>query len=321
MKVLITGGTGTIGTALRATDPNHIFGVLSRCEHKQAPLRAAGLRCFVADVADAGAVRRAVTRFAPDLVIHAAAAKHVSTGELDPPAVIRSNIEGTRAVVEACQGKLLVVISTDKACEPTTAYGATKMLAERIVYDSAAGGAKHYVVRYGNVFGSNGSYSRYLLEQWLSYRSKAGPLDAIGAGLELTLTSPGATRFWWSPYAAAAFIWGTVSDYWVQSYGKPRPRLYVPRLPAASMHQIVTVLLPAAKVKTIGMMVSEKKHETIITKQDGAVARDGGLGWTAPGGPGCGSVTSQGARELTQEQVVALAYDSAVELDLLGDGR
>jgi UDP-glucose 4-epimerase len=138
MRVLITGGTGTIGTALRQTKSDDVcLSVLSRCEHRQVPIRDV-VDCHIGDVADKAAVRRAMGRSDPSVVIHAAAIKHVSTGELDPLAAIRNNVVGTANVVDAAKevGARVLLISTDKAVHPTTAYGASKMLAERIVRDS-----------------------------------------------------------------------------------------------------------------------------------------------------------------------------------------
>lgn len=266
MRILITGGTGTIGTALRQTKTADTqIGVLSRCEHRQVPLRGE-CDCMIADVADADATWRAVRRYNPSAVIHAAAIKHVSTGELDPLAAIRVNVRGTLNVVDAAtrMGARVLLISTDKAVYPTTAYGASKMLAERIVW--AAGGV---VVRYGNVFGSTGSYSRYLLEEHVARRGD-------GAGLELRLTQPSATRFWWSPHDAARFVWAALRDNW--SYGR---RLYVPRLPACTMSLLVEAMLPGATRVTTGLTSSEKSHETLLCPEDGDVVRTELDGWEA----------------------------------------
>lgn len=329
MRVLITGGTGTIGKALVATRPTHQYAVYSRDEHKQAPLRG-HVECFVGDVADKAAMRRAVARYDPGVVIHAAAIKHVSTAELDPLAAIRSNVDGTASVLEAAHGRTVVVISTDKAVEPTTAYGASKMLAERLAFDAFSHGTRGFVVRYGNVFGSTGSYSRFLLEEWVKAKREAcerhdetGECPVIQPGHHFRLTAPKATRFWWSPCQAASWVWDCLEHYWLETSGRKRPRLYVPLLMSTNMAQLVHNLFPQSTTETTGLTAGEKEHETMAVHQDDLEQIPHGLGGRPTAvsrGDGLdnplGRYTSNLAMGMWLSDVLALANRSAVELGL-----
>jgi FlaA1/EpsC-like NDP-sugar epimerase len=157
---IVTGGTGSfawhfIAYVLYNLAPAKVT-VLSRDEHKQHDMRASfdddRLQFVIGDVRDREVVRDAVSEH--DYVVHAAALKHVQTGQRWPMEVSRTNIDGTRNVVDASNaaGASMVLLSTDKAVNPVNYYGASKMLAEAVTLQ---GGQR--VVRYGNVFGSRGS--------------------------------------------------------------------------------------------------------------------------------------------------------------------
>jgi FlaA1/EpsC-like NDP-sugar epimerase len=142
-RVLITGGDGSVGTAL--------FTALL------AERRIDVLTTDVAtmDVTDYDLTRYVVRAFRPTIVFHLAGAKHAPAGEEDPWAAARINIEGTRNVIEASPlDARVVTASTCKACNPETAYGATKLIAERLTLNTSGAVARLYNVREtsGNVF-------------------------------------------------------------------------------------------------------------------------------------------------------------------------
>lgn len=165
MRYLITGGTGSFGKRyvkwLSENTAAEIV-VFSRSEEKQWEMRKEfpNVEYIIGDVRDKEAVEMAVKGC--DYVIHTAALKHVATGENQPLETIKTNINGTKNVVDACNKYVayMVLLSTDKAVQPVNLYGASKMAAENL---TIAGG--HAVVRYGNVFGSSGSILHIFKQQ------------------------------------------------------------------------------------------------------------------------------------------------------------
>lgn len=166
MKYLITGGTGSFGSRYvkhlyDTTDAE--ISVFSRNEFEQwkmAGIYKDRVNFIIGDVRDFQAVKKAV--YGQDVVVHAAALKHVKTGEVQPWETIQTNVHGTQNVSEACTryGAKMVLLSTDKAVQPVNLYGASKMAAERIALN-----AGHAVTRWGNVFGSRGSVLHIFKEQ------------------------------------------------------------------------------------------------------------------------------------------------------------
>lgn len=169
-KILIIGGTGTIGQSLLKTilnDKPEVIRIFSRDEHKQFELQQElrdipNIRYLIGDVRDYERVRRAMQDI--DYVFHTAAMKHVPSCEYNPFEAVKTNILGTQNVIQAsldCGVSKTVFTSTDKAISPTNTYGASKLMAERLI--SAAqyyGGASKTIfaaVRFGNVMGSRGS--------------------------------------------------------------------------------------------------------------------------------------------------------------------
>jgi UDP-N-acetylglucosamine 4,6-dehydratase len=165
MKYLITGGTGSFGQKyvewLTDKTAEDII-VFSRDEYKQWEMkkRYPDVKYIIGDIRNNESVNKAIAGV--DYVIHAAALKHVATGENFPGETIETNITGTQNVVDASNktGAKMILISTDKAVQPVNLYGATKMIAEKITINGG-----QYVVRYGNVFGSKGSILHIFKEQ------------------------------------------------------------------------------------------------------------------------------------------------------------
>ena len=169
-SILITGGTGTFGRAivrhLLAIKGIKRIVVLSRDEYKQSEMRREfpdeRLRFFLGDIRDSVRLHRAFNNV--DIVIHAAALKQVPALEYNPTEAIETNIIGTKNVIDAALDQnvqRVVLVSTDKAANPANLYGATKLCAERLIVSGNAYSidrTKFGVVRYGNVFGSRGSF-------------------------------------------------------------------------------------------------------------------------------------------------------------------
>src|SRR5438309_6349599 len=194
--ILLTGGTGSFGTAftelVRARWPDAVVRIYSRDELKQSELRARfgddGIRYFVGDVRDRGRMTRAAQ--GADVVVHAAAMKQVPACEYNPFEAVRTNVLGAQHVVDAAidaSVTSVVALSTDKAVNPVNLYGATKLCAEKIVVQGNAYAAQSRTrlacVRYGNVVGSRGSVVPVFRKQ-------------IAEDGRLTITDERMTRFW-----------------------------------------------------------------------------------------------------------------------------
>jgi UDP-N-acetylglucosamine 4,6-dehydratase/5-epimerase len=156
MRFVITGGSGSLGNVLtpKLLARGDDVLIYSRDELKQAEMaeRFPAAKFMIGDVRDRDRVSEAFA--GTDFVIHAAALKRVDSVARNPSEVIKTNIQGTMNVVDASKVRKLILISTDKAVQPTNIYGASKMLAEQIVIN-----AGQSVVRYGNVLGSRGSFT------------------------------------------------------------------------------------------------------------------------------------------------------------------
>ena len=186
--IMITGGTGSFGNALidYLKGNNIHFVVYSRDESKQHDMfinrRQENITYIIGDIRDLQKLRTSMKHI--DYVFHAAALKHVPTGEVYPEEVIKTNILGTKNVIEAADlagVKKLIVLSTDKAAYPISAYGMSKALTEKLV-SAYNGSCTNVCLRYGNVLGSRGSVVPVFLEQ-------------IKKGKLLTVTDYGMTRF------------------------------------------------------------------------------------------------------------------------------
>jgi len=193
-RVLVTGAGGSIGSELcrqiARCDPADL-AMLDRAEnglHVVAAdlANAEFARAVIGDVTDAARIDGVCARRRPEIVFHAAAHKHVPLMETHPSEAVKNNVTGTRIVAEAamaCGAVRMVLISTDKAVEPTSIMGVTKSVAELVVRDLAERGPTQFVtVRFGNVLGSSGSVLPRFLEQ-------------IATGGPVTVTHPDVQRY------------------------------------------------------------------------------------------------------------------------------
>lgn len=258
-SVLITGGTGSFGTAfIRHVLDNHNplrLIVFSRDEHKQNLMRSKfdhpALRFFIGDVRDLERLRMA---FRPvDIVIHAAALKHVPSGETNPIEVIKTNVMGAQNVVTAaieCGVERVIALSTDKAVEAVNLYGATKACAEKLFVAANAlsgeGGTRFSVVRYGNVANSRGS----VIPKFLECRAK---------GQSFSITDFEMTRFLMRISDAVKFV--------DQCLGEMQGgEIYVPKIPSVKLRHLAMIIGGAwFPAEVIGIRPGEKLHESLIS--------------------------------------------------------
>jgi FlaA1/EpsC-like NDP-sugar epimerase len=196
-RVLVTGAGGSVGAELcrqvAALQPQTLL-LLDHYEHGLFTLShdlgrqngACNIQCLIGDVTDAQRVRAVMTAYEPQLVFHAAAHKHVPLMEANPCEAVKNNVFGTRIVAEAAAKhgvERFILISTDKAVNPSSVMGATKRLAELLIQDlSRRSTTRFLAVRFGNVLGSNGSVVPRFLEQ-------------IEAGGPVTVTHPEVQRY------------------------------------------------------------------------------------------------------------------------------
>lgn len=259
-NILITGGTGSFGNAFIAHALEHLnvarIRVFSRDELKQAEMKErfsdSRLRYFVGDIRDADRLKQALDGV--DIVIHAAAMKRVEACEYNPFEAIKTNIIGTQNIVTAsieAGVKRVMLISSDKAVNPSNLYGATKLCAEKIALQANQYvGAKDTVisaVRYGNVVGSRGSIVPIFLKQ-----------RELG---EITITDERMSRFFITLPQAVLFVTSSIE----KMLGG---EVFIPKLPSMKVTDIAKAIAPNTPVKIIGIQPGEKLAEVMITEDE-----------------------------------------------------
>lgn len=252
-RVLITGGTGTLGQALipELLACGARVRVMSRDECKQADLkrRWPDVDWQLGDVRDASTCRRAVARC--EVVIHCAALKYIDVSEKQPSEYVQTNVLGTmnllNAIVEDGGVRHAVGISTDKACQPFNAYGLTKGLLEKMFIEAAARediATVFNVCRYGNVLGSRGS----VVLKWQELQR---------TGQRIKVTDPTMTRFFFT-------IWDAV---WLIAEALTLPTGII-----VSRSMLSTTLGDLASLwgdyDVIGPRPGEKPHEDLFSKHE-----------------------------------------------------
>lgn len=263
-KVLITGGTGSLGKALAKrileTDVDTVR-IFSRDEFKQIQMEGEfddkRLRFLIGDVRDKERLKRALENV--NLVIHTAALKHVHVAEYNPFEVVKTNVYGSQNLIEACLDtdvEQVLAIGTDKAVSPLNTYGATKLLMERLFISANNYKGFHKIkfscVRYGNVLGSRGSLVPTLVHQVLN-------------GKKITITDPNMTRFNITMNQALDLIFRAFEN----SVGG---EIFIPKLKAYRTGDVKDAVLellnPKSEVQQIPVRPGEKYHESLISKDE-----------------------------------------------------
>lgn len=263
-KILITGGTGSLGTALTKkllqtnVDTIRIF---SRDELKQVQMRSSidddRLRFLIGDVRDKNRLSRALKDI--DIVIHAAALKQVPVIEYNPFESVKTNVYGSQNLIESCLDngvEKALAVGTDKAVSPFNTYGATKLLMERLFISANfyKGNDKinFQCVRYGNVLGSRGSLVPTLINQ-------------IKSGKKITITDPNMTRFNITMDDALELIFRALRD-------GTGGEVFIPKLKAykiADMRDAIKELLHSnSETEKIPVRPGEKYHESLISTNE-----------------------------------------------------
>ena len=263
-KILITGGTGSLGSALTKRllkTKVETVRIFSRDEWKQTQMQSEisdkRLRFLIGDVRDKDRLYRAMEDI--NIVFHAAALKHVPVAEYNPFEFVRTNVDGTQNVIDACldnKVELAIGIGTDKAVSPVNTYGATKLLMERLFVAANFYKGKHKIkficVRYGNVLGSRGSILPIFVDQ-------------ISSGKKITVTDPSMTRFNITMDQAFDLILRAIK------YGEGG-EIFVPKLKAYRVEEmknaIIELMGKRTKVIRIPIRSGEKYHEILISKDE-----------------------------------------------------
>jgi UDP-N-acetylglucosamine 4,6-dehydratase len=263
-SILITGGTGSFGRALVANVLERYpkierLVVFSRDELKQYEMEQSypreqypQVRFFIGDVRDKDRLWRALEGI--DVVVHAAALKHVPVCEYNPFEAIKTNVLGAQNVIEAALDrsvKKVVALSTDKAAAPINLYGATKLASDKLftAANNFRGGhdIRFSVVRYGNVMGSRGSVIPYFLEQ-----RKTGVLP---------ITDERMTRFNITLQQGVDLVLHTLEHMW-------GGELFVPKIPSYRITDVAEAIGPGCERQICGIRPGEKLHEEMITETD-----------------------------------------------------
>ncbi len=262
-NILITGGTGSFGKkfiekVLKKYKPKKLI-IFSRDEQKQFHLQKkfpegtnSPMRYFLGDVRDAERINYSLKNV--DIVIHAAALKHVPIAEYNPFEVIKTNIIGAQNIIQACLNnnvKKVIALSTDKACSPINLYGATKLASDKLFV--AANNYKgklstiFSVVRYGNVMGSRGSVIPYFLSNKKNN--------------SINITDMNMTRFNITLDQGVEYVLKCLENMW-------GGEIFVPKIPSYKIGDLVKAICPHSKIRIIGVRPGEKINEEMISEHD-----------------------------------------------------
>ena len=264
-RALVTGGTGSIGTEIVKGLVNRGAAqilVFSRDDTKQFYFRQelgqdSCVDFMIGDVRDKDSLGRAF-QLGFDLVIHAAAMKHVQISEENPAEVVKTNILGTQNVIDLANENsvdVLMTVSTDKAVSPSSIMGASKFIAEKLTIDgNKLGSTKHSCVRFGNVMGSRGSVIPTFI-------------DGIKNRGSIWISDYNVTRFA-MPISEAADL---VLDATEECEGG---EIFVLKMKAFSMEQLLRVfkMMPLSSngfdIDVRGRVDAEKLHEELFTFEE-----------------------------------------------------
>ncbi|MGL4874043.1 MAG: SDR family NAD(P)-dependent oxidoreductase [Clostridium sp.] len=279
-SILVIGGTGTIGKRLIEElikyNPK-VIRIFSRDEYKQFKmqheLKKYGLdkfRFLIGDVRDYERVERAINGI--DIVFNLAAMKHVGSCEYNPDEAIKTNVNGMQNVIKAASKhniEYVLFASSDKAINPTNTYGATKLLAEKLVqaaeYSKGNIRTKFIAVRFGNVMGSRGSVIPLFKKQILEER-------------RVTITDPKMSRFMMRPSETIKLMLKAIE---IGNGGE----VFVLKMPVINLLDLTEAIIESMEEKygiqkssirqdIIGTREGEKKYEELMTIEESHMARE-----------------------------------------------
>jgi UDP-N-acetylglucosamine 4,6-dehydratase len=267
--LLLTGGTGSFGNAVLRRFLNSSISeirIFSRDEKKQEDMRIRyadkKIKFYVGDVRDPNSIGDAMQGV--DYCFHAAALKQVPSCEFHPMQAVQTNVLGTENMLNAAIRagvKRVIVLSTDKAVYPINAMGMSKALMEKVAVAKSRRGGDTIInaTRYGNVMASRGSVIPLFVQQ-------------IRAGRQITITDPSMTRFMMTLDDAVDLVLYAFEN-------GDRGDIFVQKAPAATIETLARALtqlmgVPDHEIKVIGTRHGEKLYETLLSREEMAVAED-----------------------------------------------
>ncbi len=253
MKVLITGGTGTVGKALISQNDNEYISI-SRNEENISKLKREypEVKCYVGNIEDEGLLLRVFKEVKPDVVVHAAAMKHIDLMETNPIAGCNVNVMGSLNVVHASlinDVPITIGVSTDKACMAESVYGASKYLMERVFMNTNTDENRFALTRFANVAHSAGS----VLPFWLKLKEE---------GKSLKLTDPNMNRLIFTKEDAASLINRTID--FTRENGGGFVKSY--KMKCVNMLDLVKVI--SDDIEIVGKRPGEKTDEDLVSERE-----------------------------------------------------
>ena len=253
--VFLTGGSGTIGSAFisRYYD-QYKFVSYSRNEKMQVALkrRFPEIEIILGSVEDKLTLNHSVKKTKPNVMLHAAAMKHVDSAERQPTAAIKSNVIGSLNVIEtAVENDVAktIGISTDKACQADNSYGHTKSLMEKMFLENDSVRNRFVICRFGNVALSHGS----VIPFWLNLEEQGKPL---------LLTDEKMNRLIMLPDDAAKLIFGCL-----EALNRiEQPFIFTKRMKSVNMSKLANLI--SSRVEVIGLRDGEKLDEVLLSEQE-----------------------------------------------------
>ncbi len=254
MKILITGGSGTIGKSFIKQFPKHEYYNISRNEKFLTDLirEHHNVKNCVGNIEDKEFLIRVFKDIKPDVVIHAAAMKHINIAEENPIQACQSNVIGSLNVIDAsviANVPVTIGISTDKACSSASVYGDTKSLMEKCFMEANTDKNKFALTRFANVAHSNGS----VLPFWLKLREE---------GKTLKLTSEKMNRLMFSKSDAANLVNEAINKCKIDGGG------FVCSYKMKSVNMLELAKVISNDIEIVGLRPGEKLNEDLISEKE-----------------------------------------------------
>ena len=265
-KILITGGSGTVGSSfINKYYNDYIFYNVSRNESQITKLKQnfPKVKSFLTDIRDLDSMINIFEQVKPDIVIHAAAMKHINLAEENPAKAVEINVVGSLNIIKAsvrAKVPLTIGISTDKACNPDSVYGYTKSMMESMFKQYHNEKTKFICTRFANVANSNGS----VIPFWVSESEK---------GNKLKLTDPKMNRLMFSKDAAAELIFMAICS----AIGIKSSFILCKIMKTVNMLDLANMI--GDGIEIIGKRPGEKLNEMLISKKELPYTANAGDGY------------------------------------------
>lgn len=254
-RILITGGSGTVGASfIEHYQGKYEFFSYSRNEKMQVSLKRQfpDIKIILGSVEDSLTLHTTISKIKPDVIIHAAALKHIDSAEISPIQAVKSNIIGSLNVINSAVSEsvpITVAISTDKACCADSNYGYTKSLMEKMFLEAHTLQTKFAVCRFGNVSHSHGS----VIPFWLGLHAENKPLP---------LTDESMNRLMFSRKEAANLVHEAV----IKLEADNESFVLSQKMKTVNMFRLAKLI--SRNIEHVGLRPGEKLNETLINSKE-----------------------------------------------------